>query len=971
MTNPRPPIALLPLLLALCFQGYAQTGTINMQIMSPQAPPYPIQVVGDNLNIQVMIESTYQINSVTASLPGGKSVLLSWGGGSTGYTGTISLLGLPQDTTTLTITAVDAYNNPATVTGRFIYDHPPTLTVDSPAAYTVAMPNLHLRTRCHSDSGACTISVVLQPTEATSVTLGTYTDSVDANYDLSAYQAGDYQNSNSIEFEVSATDRRGIGISAPWVPVFVETSPYLTPVFTANTMIYDLSGNKALVNGNVGSPLNIVDITNGSVVNIPYTGVVVNGTWHLTSTGAVFLGNNGGDSYEYPPYLFEWHNGSLDSLGRLNGGLTTAGDYGLYLPLTGGYVLRNLATETNQSVPAFNSALGFNLTPSGGMAYGTNGSKSGEVLWNLFNFSTGSSTLLVDDNSGVAVSSPLTDGRHIVYARQAQSGNYSVIFGSTGNYFDTLANWGTNYMGNPIVPAPPTSYVLNNGYSAYLASNGQNIPQVWLRDTTGKKTQLTFNGNGDVMLEYLNPKGELIYDNQVFGPTQGALPAVRTLYTPTGGSLPFDGLKGQVYYTDSTWYVVIGRTVFRLNAAISPNKSDNFTVNVKPDSLYGFSAGTFDAHFEGSGIPLSVVFTRLPAHGALAVNGAAVTVNTPVPRASLQNLVYTPATGFMGIDTVNWFGSTGYTTSIDTGLLMLNVNTVVAPPVQPVITGLSSVYCSNGGPAVFTMTNFPDTTGGVTVVADTLDNGPLAIGAGASCSIALSGLSAGVHTVNVTYTNAGGSSSLLQAFTIVAASTPAVGVSASSTTIPNTAASVVVSANAVSGGGSAPVYTFALNRGFVPVLSGPGAADSVVIDTAALSFGTNTVYVRMQTSDSCYTAQSATDSIVIMRVAPPPPGGGDTTGTGTGNDSVSATTGVAPNPFRDQLVVTGLQATESYTISLLNSNGMVVLRSQVSGVSHTTLTPGTVMTGLYMVQVYDETKGRVVRLTRVLALGDH
>jgi hypothetical protein len=427
---------------------------------------------------------------------------------------------------------------------------------------------------------------------------------------------------------------------------------------------------------------------------------------------------------------------------------------------------------------------------------------------------------------------------------------------------------------------------------------------------------------------------------------------------------------------DSAWYVVIGRTVFRLNVAVTPNKSDNFTVNVKPDSLYGFSAGTFDAHFEGSGFPTSIVLTRLPAHGTLAVKGVPVIANTPVPRASLQNLVYTPVTGFTGIDTVNWLGSTDYTISIDTGLLMLNFNTVVAPPVQPVITGLSAAYCSNGGSAVFTMTNFPDTTGGATVVTDTLDNGPLTPGAGASCSIALSGMSAGVHRVKVTYANAGGSSSLLQAFTIVAASTPAVGVSASSTTIPNTAASVVVSANAVSGGGSAPVYTFALNRGFVPVLSGPGAADSVVIDTAALSVGTNTVYVRMQTSDSCYTAQSVTDSIVITRVAPlspplPPPGGGDTTGTGTGNDSVSATTGVAPNPFRDQLVVTGLQSSESYTISLLNSNGMVVLRSRVSGVSHTMLTPGTVMTGLYMVQVYDETKGRVIRLTRVLALGDH
>lgn len=1175
MLDPKKLAASLALMMTLGLYGYGQTDPIGILINSPsQTPPGHPQVVGDNMSIVVDVPATYQIDSVIASVPGAPPLLLTYNTTSGEWTGTMSLLGLPMGTTTLTIRAVDIYNNSATSTGQFIYDHPPVLTLDSPANYTVAVPNLHVRSRCQSPSGACTITVTLIGATTLNATLGTYTDSVDVKYDLSAYE-GMVGGANNLQLDVSAADSYGVAAnSLLWVPVYVENSPYLTPVFTADGPIFDLSGTKIFVgetnSSNGTSPLHIIDFTNGSVTKIPFTGGSVS-TGHLTSTGVVFNGESLNEEPGGYPNIFEWHNGSLDSLGLGSTLGTAAGDYAIYTPSTGGTVLRNLATQTNQSIPNTWSAP--YPTASGIMGYETAGSKSGEVLFNLFNSGTGASTQVADDTSGNAYGPLLTDGTNVLYVRYAQSVQWTAtMFGSSGNYFDVLAQFPPNTVtGTPtaIVPKPGTYFQINNGYSAYLDPSSQGVNQVWFRDTTGKKMQLTFYGSTypEVpVLETMNPKGQFSFFSDT---TIGRIPSgqyntllYRYMYTPSAGYLPIGGNQGQAYYTDSTWYVVIGWTVFRLNlAAVTPNKSDNFSVNVKPNTAYGFTAGNFTSHFEGSGELKTVTFTRRPSHGTLsAPSGFQVDQNNNwfLYEYNLPTLVYTPANGFTGVDTVYWYGANGFTGSTDTAMLLLNVGvnplppapqisglgsdycqnaaaqqvtitnmpangsgitvtgtldgqavTVAAggvitlqpqtlavgthnlavifsnaagadttsasfkvdapatpvvslsadpstvsgatqqvvltatdvsgggtqplytfardagvmnivqaesttstvtisasslavgnnvfyvrmrtsdtcyttqtgmdsvvvvvtappppPPVQPAITGLDSVYCSNGGTAVFMMSNFPDTAGGATVVTDTLDNGVLAIGSGASCSITLSGLSAGVHTVKVTYTNTGGSSSVVSTFTLVAASTPDVGLSASYTTMPDTAASVVVRASDVSGGGSLPQYTFALNGNFSPVLYGPGGADSVVIDSAALAIGANTVYVRMQTSDSCYTALNATGSMVITRTADTTHVGGTGGGNNT-NDSTSSTLAVGPNPFQDQLTISGLQSTHAYTISLLNGNGMETVRVQVGGVGTTSFFAGAVPSGIYLLRIYDETTGKVSRMVKLMGL---
>ncbi|HVS98340.1 MAG TPA: hypothetical protein VHE54_17730, partial [Puia sp.] len=724
-----------------------------------------------------------------------------------------------------------------------------------------------------------------------------------------------------------------------------------------------------------GSQPEIVDITNGSATNIPFTGFVAYGG-HLNSHGAVFAGTSLNENFPGGwQNFFEWHDGSLDSLGRLADPVTNvfAGDYGTCTPFTPALLTyRNFATQTSQIVPTVSGLTAVSISPSGSvLGYGTAGPRTNEIAWHVYSFATESARVVVDDSSGTAYGEMLTDGVHVVYARVNAATNYSsIILGSSGNVFDTLSVFPPSVSGYYVTPTTLNGFFrINNGFTAYLNPGSQGVYQVWIRDSTGKKTQLTFFGTnyaGNAKVENLNGIGELTYLAPGLSglPSQSTIPN-RAIYIPAAGSVRIGAIHGRSYYTDSTWYVVVGRTVFRVNLAITPNKSDNFTVNVKPDSLYGFTTGSFAAHFEGSGLLSKVTFTKVPAHGKLALNGNVLFVpgNNSVLRASLQNLVYTPTVGFRGVDTVYWYGSGDFTSSTDTGMLLLNVNVISPPPSQPAISGLVAKYCSNGGNALFTMTNFPDTTGGAVKVTDSLDDQPLAIGSGASCSITLSGLSAGAHTVKITYTNTGGSTSLVQSFTVVAASTPTVGLSASYTTIPDTAAAVVVRADAVSGGGTLPQYTFALNRYFSPALYGPGTADSVAIDTATLAIGANTVYVRMQTSDSCYTAQYVIDSIVITRTV-------DTTGQGGngGNDS-TATTAVGPNPFSDQLNILGLVPSHVHTIQLLNGNGMEMVRVRVTGVNKTTIFAGTVPRGVYLMRIYDETAGKMIRRVKLLALG--
>jgi Secretion system C-terminal sorting domain len=144
-----------------------------------------------------------------------------------------------------------------------------------------------------------------------------------------------------------------------------------------------------------------------------------------------------------------------------------------------------------------------------------------------------------------------------------------------------------------------------------------------------------------------------------------------------------------------------------------------------------------------------------------------------------------------------------------------------------------------------------------------------------------------------------------------------------------------------------PIGTFATDTGFIHLVQAESATNSVAIAASGLVPGNNVFYVRMRTSDSCYTAQTAVDSLVLV----------------LGGDSSVMPGGAVfaePNPFTGDLTIRGLDATKNYDISLVSIVGQIVVSQAVRGQNQSVLITGGLGRGMYYVRVYDAQTGRVV-----------
>jgi len=76
-----------------------------------------------------------------------------------------------------------------------------------------------------------------------------------------------------------------------------------------------------------------------------------------------------------------------------------------------------------------------------------------------------------------------------------------------------------------------------------------------------------------------------------------------------------------------------------------------------------------------------------------------------------------------------------------------------------------------------------------------------------------------------------------------------------------------------------------------------------------------------------------------------------------------------PNPFNSRINITGLSGAKTYGISLLNSNGQVIVRKKVSGQQETVLETGILSRGIYLVRIYDQKKNRLIGSAKLLGTG--
>ena len=124
----------------------AQSITIN--IVSPTG----YQIVDSVLNIKASINSTYQLTTVTAQAGNRQTPLIF--NQQTGYfQGTLSLSGLPQDTTKFLITASDVQGNQKNDSFKIIYDLKPVIIVASPLNNSTARPFTHAKAKCIDNGG--------------------------------------------------------------------------------------------------------------------------------------------------------------------------------------------------------------------------------------------------------------------------------------------------------------------------------------------------------------------------------------------------------------------------------------------------------------------------------------------------------------------------------------------------------------------------------------------------------------------------------------------------------------------------------------------------------------------------------------------------------------------------------------------------------------------------------------------------
>ncbi|WP_217601887.1 T9SS type A sorting domain-containing protein [Chitinophaga sp. GbtcB8] len=313
---------------------------------------------------------------------------------------------------------------------------------------------------------------------------------------------------------------------------------------------------------------------------------------------------------------------------------------------------------------------------------------------------------------------------------------------------------------------------------------------------------------------------------------------------------------------------------------------------------------------------------------------------------------YTESEGILSrsfYDNGKWYlliGNTLFTVNTDTTVV---TDTTTNIP-QPVISGLLATYCGAGDAQQGKIGNPPAPASGITVTASLDDTTNLPVAADSTFSFTPATLSTGTHTVTVTFSKDTLHKEISKTFTVTAAVTPEVAVISNINPIVSDTP-VVITATNVSGGGKLPLYTFAWDRNFTDQLQIESSSDHVTVSPAAFKLGDNWVYVRLRTSESCYTAATAIDSIKINR---------SSITAIVDVDAPGQSIRIYPNPFREQINVYGLQLTRSYIISLYNIQGKLILRQKVVNNTKAQLQVQSASGAIYLLNVYDEKKKKVL-----------
>lgn len=150
---------------------------------------------------------------------------------------------------------------------------------------------------------------------------------------------------------------------------------------------------------------------------------------------------------------------------------------------------------------------------------------------------------------------------------------------------------------------------------------------------------------------------------------------------------------------------------------------------------------------------------------------------------------------------------------------------------------------------------------------------------------------------------------------------------------------------------------FASDRDFAHVLSAPLTDSILILSAGQLVTGANTIFAKMQTLDKCNQINFTIDSLTITKTI---------AGGLVDPDFPNATITTYPNPISNHVQVTGLSSTKSYTIQIYNNQGAQISQVTITGQTEVNVNSVPQQSGVYMLQVYDNTKNRKIGVMMLL-----
>ncbi len=510
------------LFFVLVFSSQLLFSQISLTFVSPESN------LVDSSNVIVRARVTpgeYEITGVIATIDNRQVSMINIG---PYFQGTLSTSGLNIDSTyVLAITATDVLGNQGTVTKNVIVDPPPKINIQFPINHEVASPQLHIKAAAN-DNSPCEVAVVADfgyPTYQIAFR-DTFINSVDTIISLpdSSYQG------LSADVKLRVIDSRG-QVRDFSRKIYVESSPYLEKVFSTEGIINDFNYGKLLSRSEELGVENgrIADINTGLSSEIPARVSVYSA---LTPSGAMFLTWNDWQ-------IKDWNNDSLYSLSA-NGhtsSFNVGGQYAIWNQGFGGreLYLRNTATGTTKLISTIAGNSNNSVSANGSVAYWTSDGAGGN--YNIYRYANDTSKQVTTDGLSTY---PATDGKLIVYNRTA-----AIYLYANSTYTPLSSASGS----------PESDYKVENGFVAYTRPGTLGQKNIWLWDTSGISSQITYFSNSSA-INGLAPDGGICFSRNSLRYLYERSSNKFRVISPTG--------FGKMYYRDSSWYMSIGRVLFKV-----------------------------------------------------------------------------------------------------------------------------------------------------------------------------------------------------------------------------------------------------------------------------------------------------------------------------------------------------------------------------------------------------------------------